>query len=83
MSAPPVVVSANQVFCASGEPIYDLPRLITNIIMTEGVEYLRDIAQICTRLARACPDLPTSQGLEEIAIDLMAKAKELEQLYPK
>jgi hypothetical protein len=51
--------------------------------MTEVAEYLRDIALTCTRLARACPDVPTSLGLEEIAIDLMAKAKELEQLYPK
>jgi hypothetical protein len=52
-------------------------------IMTEVVKYLRDIAQICTRLARACPDLPTSHGLEEVAIDLMTKAQELEQLYLK
>ena len=32
-------------------------------------------------LARACPDMSTSRGLEEVAIDLMAKAKEIEDLY--
>jgi hypothetical protein len=32
-------------------------------------------------LARACPDMATSRGLEELAIDLMAKAKEIEELY--
>lgn len=42
--------------------------------------YLREIAQTCIRLARACPDRPTSHGLEEIATDLMAKAKELTHL---
>jgi hypothetical protein len=42
------------------------------------IEYLREIAQTCTRLARACPHLPTAHGLEEVAIDLMAKARELE-----
>jgi hypothetical protein len=36
------------------------------------------MAQACTRLARACPDLATAHGLEEIAVDLMAKAKEIE-----
>jgi hypothetical protein len=51
--------------------------------MTEVVKYLRDIAQTCTRLAHACPHLPTSHGLEEVAIDLMTKAQELEHLYPE
>jgi hypothetical protein len=46
----------------------------------ELIKYLRDLAQTCTRLARTCPDLATSHGLEEIAVDLMAKAKELESL---
>ena len=31
----------------------------------------------CARL----PDIATSRGLEEVAIDLMAKAKEVEELY--
>ncbi len=46
----------------------------------ELIKYLRDLAQTCTRLARICPDLAISHGLEEIAVDLMAKAKELEGL---
>ena len=50
-------------------------------MMMEVIKYLREIAQTCTRLARACPHLPTSHGLEEVAVDLMMKAKELEKLH--
>lgn len=50
-------------------------------MMPEIITYLREIAQTCTRLARVCPDLATSHGLEEIAVDLMSKAKELEHLH--
>ena len=46
----------------------------------ELIIYLRDIAQRCIRLARECPDPVTSHGLEAIAVDLMAKARELEML---
>ncbi|MGO9700574.1 MAG: hypothetical protein ACLPX7_15080 [Xanthobacteraceae bacterium] len=49
--------------------------------MKDTVTYLREIAQTCTRLARACPHRPTSHGLEEIAVDLMAKAQELGRHY--
>jgi hypothetical protein len=49
--------------------------------MLETIKYLRDTAHTCTRLARACPDVATAHGLEEIAIDLMAKAQELESHY--
>ena len=42
------------------------------------VTYLRETAHTCTRLARACPHQATAHGLEEVAIDLMAKARELE-----
>jgi hypothetical protein len=49
-------------------------------MIAEIVIYLREMAQTCTRLARACPDLSTSHGLEEVAVDLMMKAKELEAL---
>jgi F420-dependent methylenetetrahydromethanopterin dehydrogenase len=45
----------------------------------ELIKYLRDLAQTCVRLARVCPHLATSHGLQEIALDLMAKAKELEE----
>jgi hypothetical protein len=49
--------------------------------MLDTIRYLRDMAQVCTRLARACPDLATAHGLEEIAVDLMAKAKDLEHEF--
>jgi hypothetical protein len=32
------------------------------------------------RLARVCPDPATAHGLEEVAVDLMAKATELADL---
>jgi hypothetical protein len=50
---------------------------------SELIRYLREMAQTCTRLARACPHQATSHGLEEIAHDLMAKAKELDENFPK
>jgi hypothetical protein len=49
--------------------------------MIDTVNYLRDIAQTCTRLARACPHKPTSLALEEVAVDLMAKAREIEREF--
>lgn len=49
--------------------------------MLEVIKYLRDTAQACTRLARICPHAETANGLEEIAIDLMARAQELESHY--
>ena len=49
--------------------------------MMDTIKYLREIAQACTRLARTCPHLSTSHGLEEIAVDLMAKAHELERHF--
>lgn len=52
-----------------------------NSVYWEIVRYLRELAQTCTRLARACPDLATSHGLEEVALDLMAKARELETTH--
>ena len=51
-------------------------------MISEIVEYLRERALICIRLARACRnlDLATSHELEGLAADLMAKAEELEEL---
>lgn len=49
-------------------------------MITQLVKYLRESAQACVRLARTCPHLSTSHGLEELATDLMVKAKELEEL---
>ena len=50
-------------------------------MITDTVQYLRKVAQTCTRLARTCPDSETSLRLEEIAVDLMAKAEELHREY--
>jgi hypothetical protein len=50
------------------------------IMIAQLVKYLRETAQSCVDFARACPHLSTSQGLEELATDLMVKAKELEDL---
>ena len=49
-------------------------------MIAQLVKYLRESAQSCVELAAACPHLSTSQGLEQLATDLMAKAKELEDL---
>ena len=43
--------------------------------------YLRSTAHTCILLSRACPYTATSRSLEEVAFDLMAKAKEIEELY--
>jgi hypothetical protein len=50
-------------------------------MIAEITNNLRSTAHTCILLARACPDMATSRGLEEVAIDLMAKAKEIEELY--
>jgi len=42
--------------------------------------YLREQAHRCAQLARECPHLPTSQALEEIGIEFMEKAAELDDL---
>jgi hypothetical protein len=42
--------------------------------------YLRELAQRCTRIARECPHLATSQELEAIGVELMLKAAELDDL---
>lgn len=45
----------------------------------QTIDYLREIAQRCTRLARDCPHVTTAHALEELGLDLMHKAQELEQ----
>lgn len=40
--------------------------------------YLRTQASRCMRLAKDCRELPLSHDLEEIGMDMMAKAAELE-----
>lgn len=49
-------------------------------MISEIVKYLREAAQTCVSLARACPHRATALGLDELAVDMMAKAKELEEL---
>lgn len=49
-------------------------------MISDVVEYLRELALTFNRLARDCPHSPTSHELEALAADLMEKAKELEQL---
>ena len=50
------------------------------IVIAQFVKYLRETAQSCVDLARVCPHSSTSQRLEVLATDLMAKANELESL---
>jgi hypothetical protein len=42
--------------------------------------YLREQAQRCVQLARDCPDVGTSHQLEAIGVELMLKAKEIDDL---
>lgn len=49
-------------------------------MISEIIKYLRETAQTCISLSRACTHRATAIGLEEVAADLMAKAKELEEL---
>ncbi len=42
--------------------------------------YMRELAHRCTRAARDCPHLPTSHELEAIGVELMERAKELDEL---
>jgi hypothetical protein len=42
--------------------------------------YIRELAHRCTRAARDCPHLPTSHELEAIGVELMERAKELDEL---
>jgi hypothetical protein len=50
-------------------------------MIAEIANYLRGTAHTCILLARACPAMATSRSPEKVAIDLMAKAKEFEELY--
>jgi hypothetical protein len=49
--------------------------------MLEIIRYLRELAHDCARIARDCPYPRTARVLEELAVDIMAKAKEIEDLY--
>jgi len=47
---------------------------------TMDTSYLRVQANNCVRLARECPDVPTSHQLEAIGTELMVKAAQLDEL---
>ena len=47
------------------------------------VEDLRSVAQKCTRLARDSSRADLSHALEELGVELMAKAAELERNFDK
>lgn len=49
--------------------------------MERIVEFLQMTAQGCISLARDCPHAQTALGLEAIAVELVAKADELRDLY--
>jgi hypothetical protein len=49
--------------------------------MVEIVHFLRTVAQRCITLARQCPDTKTTHGLEELGVELMGKALEIEKQY--
>jgi hypothetical protein len=63
-------------------PFFLASNVATLEMNSDLIRYLREMAQTCTRLARACPHLATSHGLEEVAHNLMAKAKELDEHFP-
>lgn len=45
--------------------------------------FLRQQATNCVRLARVCPDVPTSHQLEAIGTELMARAAQLDELLSR
>jgi hypothetical protein len=47
--------------------------------MQVTAQYLREQAHHCVALARACPHRSTSQALEELGVELMEKAAEVEE----
>jgi hypothetical protein len=52
--------------------------------MIKGIaDELRSLAERCTRSACECTDCEMSHALEELAVDLMAKAAELERRFDR
>jgi hypothetical protein len=48
--------------------------------LSVDTSYLREQAQRCVKLARDCADVPTSHQLEAIGLELMLRAKEIDDL---
>jgi hypothetical protein len=54
----------------------------TTILMIKTIaEDLRSVAERCTRMARDCRRYELSRALQELGIELMAKAGELEKRF--
>lgn len=49
-------------------------------MISETIKYLREMAEACVSLARACPHRATALRLDEIAADMTAKGKKLQDL---
>jgi hypothetical protein len=47
------------------------------------IDELRGVAQRCTRLARDCSNDELSHALEELGMDLLAKASEFEGRFDR
>jgi hypothetical protein len=76
-------LAANDKTVAGMRPIYTFRFLRkTTILMIETVaQDLRSVAERCTRLARDCRRYELSRALQELGIELMAKAGELEKRF--
>jgi hypothetical protein len=76
-------LAANDKTVARMRPIYTFRFLRkTTILMIETVaQDLRSVAERCTRLARDCRRYELSRALQELGIELMAKAGELEKRF--
>jgi|HubBroStandDraft_6_1064221.scaffolds.fasta_scaffold256861_2 hypothetical protein len=47
------------------------------------IDELRAVAQRCVRLARECSNNDLSHALEELGVDLLAKASEIEGKFDR
>ena len=56
-----------------------MPRAVKHDVSVD-TSYLREQAHLCVKLARDCPDVSTSHRLEAIGVELMFKAKEIDEL---
>jgi hypothetical protein len=76
-------LAANDKTAAGMLPIYNFRFLRkTTILMIETVaQDLRSVAERCTRLARDCRRYELSRALQELGIELMAKAGDLEKRF--
>jgi hypothetical protein len=82
-------LAANDKFLAANDktpgwllPIYRFPIRKAAILMIKTLtEDLRAVAERCTRMARDCRRYELSRALQELGIELMTKASELESKF--